>query len=148
MKLKYPNLTLFDFLYTRELYKKINENELQAYINNEEEYTVIKTKQFIFIYKNNGSCYFADNEDLKNFYFEDPSFFEGINISTNNIYDDELIEEIEEGHYYLSDLYFSEDGDALEWEGDFDGEVIFEEFMLKTTNRAGYADLVGIYELS
>lgn len=148
MKLENPDLTLFDFFYMRELYEEINENELQAYIDNEEEYTVIKTKQLIFIYRNNGSCFFADNEDLRTYTLEDPSFFEGINISTYNIDDNELIKNIEERNYYHSDLYFSEDVDALKWEGDFNGEVIFEEFKLNKNNSYGYASLVGIYKLS
>lgn len=145
MKLENPQLTLEDFINERNLYDFITKEELETYIEDEDHYNVIKTERFIFLYRNDGVCFFNENDDIGSYKLDDPSFFEGINILTGNIENNELRQIIEERNYYESDFIFSDDDEALKWEGDFNGENIANEFMLNSYNGDGYAGLVGIY---
>ncbi|WP_017756029.1 hypothetical protein [Calidifontibacillus oryziterrae] len=147
MKLKNPNLSLFDYIIERELYDYISRDDIKRYVKDHRNFTVAKTTSFIFIYRNDGSCYFQNGDNLRTYILDNPSYFEGIRIFMADIDDELLLQKIRERNYYEYDYYFSDEEDALKWEGDYNGENIGDSFKLNQSNSDGYASLLGIYEV-
>lgn len=141
IKLKKPDLNLADYLIENEI-GVLSKSEYEEYKNakafgNMPMYAIVHA--FLYgdpvdiVYFNDGQCFFEENDIIEDYLLDDPEFW---------FFDKP--DEVHDAQIEGEEIVFSDDEDAIEWEGRYDDEAICNAFKLNNRNSP-FASFVGIF---